>query len=77
MARETEEEGGRGTFSEVQLWGFFSSRRVLLTCHAAGLKDIAANKSNAFPLPENLRFSWKRQEVRSFQTKSPGEVGGD
>lgn len=56
MARETEEEGGRGTFSEVQLWGFFSSRRVLLTCHAAGLKDIAANKSNAFPLPENLRF---------------------
>lgn len=56
MARETEEEGGRGTFSEVQLWGFFSSRRVLLTCHAASFKDIAANKSNTFPLPENLRF---------------------
>lgn len=55
MVLETEEEGGRGTFLGVRLW-FFSSRRVLLTCHAAGTKDIAANKSNTVPLPENLRF---------------------
>ena len=35
---------------------FFSSCRVLLTYHAAGTKNIAANKSNTVPLPENMQF---------------------